>query len=552
MLTELYIRDFAIVDRLELSFTDGLSVLTGETGAGKSILIDALALALGERADSGVIRHGCARADISAHFAVPNGPAAAWLVAQDLTDDDGCVLRRVVERDKSKAYINGRPVPVQMQRELGLLLVDIHGQHEHQSLLKRETQRALLDGYGDAQTAAAEVASHYRTWQERAQRCAALSAAAADREARVDLLRYQVQELQTLGLEANEWPGLEEEHARLAHGAELITGVQALADALCDAEDVNARRLLAQAQSKLDALGAYDTRLGELSALLNEALIRIDDVGAQLRHYGDTLDLDPQRLQWVEQRLSAGHELARKHRVAPTELPGLLTKLQTELNDIDGYEQNLAALQAEIAAAEVAYHAAARTLSKRRAQAAKRLGVAVTEQIHRMGMPGGAFGVELHPCAPSAFGLEQIEFTVTANPGQPAKALNKVASGGELSRISLALQVITAGLASVPTLIFDEVDVGIGGAVAEIVGQQLRALSAKRQVLCITHLGQVAAQGDQHYQVSKQTQAENTVAQISSLDKKARVQEIARMIGGVQISQQTLALAKDMLTRVRA
>ena len=552
MLTELYIRDFAIVDRLELSFAGGLSVLTGETGAGKSILIDALALALGERADSGVIRHGCARADISAHFAIAEGPAAAWLAEQDLADDAGCVLRRVIERDKSKAYINGRPVPVQLQRELGMLLVDIHGQHEHQSLLKRESQRALLDGYGDADSASADVAAHYRAWQEGAKRCAALTAAAADREARVDLLRYQVQELETLGLEANEWPGLEEEHARLAHGAELVSGVQALTDALCDAEDVNARRLLAQAQSKLDALGAYDARLSELSALLNEALIRIDDVGAQLRHYGDTLDLDPQRLQWVEQRLSAAHELARKHRVEPAELPALLARLTAELNDIDGYEQNLAALQAEIAAAEAAYRTAAGVLSKRRAQAAKRLGAAVTEQIHRMGMPGGAFSVALNTCEPSASGLEQVEFLVAANPGQPPKALSKVASGGELSRISLALQVITAGLASVPTLIFDEVDVGIGGAVAEIVGLQLRALSAQRQVLCITHLGQVAAQGDQHYQVSKQTQAESTVAQISSLDKKARVQEIARMIGGVQISQQTLALAKDMLTRVRA
>jgi len=557
MLTELFIRDFAIIAKLELGFEAGLTVLTGETGAGKSILVDALALALGERADSGVIRQGCARSEIIAGFTLQaDQDAARWLREHDLFDDRECVLRRVIETDKaSKAYINGRPVPLQQLRELGEHLVDIHGQHEHQSLLRRDAQRQMLDDYAQLADRADTLAGHYRQLKALEARRENLSRESSDRAARIELLRYQSQELRALDLAADEIPRLEDEHARLANANELIQGVQAVALTLYEDDETAVTSQLAQAQRKLDSLSAYDARLGEFNALLNEAGIQIDEAGGRLRHYLDTLELDPQRLAYVEQRLSAALDLARKHRVRPEELPQVLERLDTELSDIEHRDENLVKLEQQINEARATYLKLARDISKKRQDAAQTLGREVSAQLQKLGMPGGVFDPALTPLAEGelgAHGLERVEFMVSANPGQPLKPLTKVASGGELSRISLGLQVVTARVGRIPALIFDEVDVGIGGGVAEIVGRQLRTLGDKRQVLCITHLPQVAAQGHHHLQVSKHKKSGATVVQIQTLPPKERVAEIARMLGGVEITRQTLAHAEDMLSRASA
>lgn len=557
MLTQLYIRDFAIVHELSLAFESGFTVLTGETGAGKSILIDALALVLGDRADSDVIRHGCTRAEVSAGFALnPAHAAAKWLKDHDLFADEECVLRRVVETDKpSRGMINGRPAPIQMLRELGEFLVDIHGQHEHQSLLRRDAQREILDDFAGLEDTVRALAVQHHDMQSLRERLAVLKQQTVDREARIELLRYQVRELDALGLAADEIPALEEEHARLTNGAELIEGVQAVAQAVLEDEESAVAQQLARAIGRLEILGQYDSRLSEIVTLLNEATIQIDEAGRRLNHYLESLELDPARLQAVERRLSTVHDLARKHKVKPEELPGVHTRLRTELNNIENLDTSLGKLQETLEQARLTYLKVAEDISRRREVSAKKLARTVSDEMQELGMPGGKFAVSLTPLPEgetSAQGLERVEFLVSANPGQPARPLAKVASGGELSRISLALQVMLAGTGRIPTLIFDEVDVGIGGRVAEVVGRKLRALGQTRQVLCITHLAQVAAQGEQHVQVRKRTEGKTTLAEVALLDERERTMEIARMIGGVEISKQTLAHAKDMLTRASA
>ena len=557
MLTQLYVRDFAIVRELSLAYEPGFTVLTGETGAGKSILIDALALVLGERADSEVIRHGCARAEVSAGFALkPSQDAAKWLKENDLFGDKECVLRRVIEADKpSRGFINGRPVPIQMLRELGEYLVDIHGQHEHQSLLRRDAQRQILDDYAGLEVNVRALTGHYREMESLRERLATLKQQTSDREARVELLRYQVRELDALGLAAGEIPSLEEEHTRLANGAELIEGVQSLAHAIQEDEEAAVAHQLARAISRLETLVQYDAKLGEIIALLNEAAIQIDEAGGRLTHYLDSLELDPARMQVVERRLSTVHDLARKHKVKPEGLPSVHERLRAELNEIENFDTSLERLEQDLEKARAVYFKTAKDISHGRQSAAKTLAKSVTNEMQELGMPGGNFEViltSLPEDEAGAYGLERVEFLVSANPGQPARPLAKVASGGELSRISLALQVVLAGTGRIPTLIFDEVDVGIGGRVAEVVGRKLRALGESRQVLCITHLAQVAAQGTQHVQVRKQTEGKDTVAEAVPLAERERTLEIARMIGGVEISKQTLAHAKDMLTRASA
>ena len=554
MLSHLYIRDFAIVQKLELAMESGLTVLTGETGAGKSVLIDALALALGERAESGVIRHGCERTEVAAGFdlkAVQD--AAQWLQAHDLFEDGECLLRRVVERDKgSKAWINGRPVPVQMLRELGELLVDIHGQHEHQSLLKRDAQRQVLDDYAGLGARVVALGAIYQTLRNLETRHESLSREGADRTARIDFLRFQVKELDALKLTPEEIPLIEDEHKRLANSAELLQGAQAIAHYLYDDDDNAVSGRVNQCIRQLEDLSEYDAKLGALITLLNEAVVQVDEAAAQLHQYLDGLDIDPARLEWLEGRIAALHDLSRKHQVKAEELPAVLVRLKTELADIEDFDVNLEKLDKEIKDARDTYLKLAKEVSRERAKAAAQLGKEVTQEMQKLGMPGGRFEVTLTPLPKdelSASGLERIEYQVSANPGQPVKPLTKVASGGELSRISLALQVITSRVGRVPTLIFDEVDVGIGGGVAEIVGAQLRTLAASRQVLCITHLAQVAAQGHRHLQVTKETAANTTLTHIGPLNAKERVQEIARMLGGVEITRQTLDLAAEMLAR---
>ena len=557
MLAYLYIRDFAIVRELSLTFEPGYTVLTGETGAGKSILIDALALVLGDRADSDVIRHGCQRADVSAGFALqPSHDASKWLKEHDLFDEPECVLRRVVEVEKpSRGFINGRPVPIQMLRELSDYLVDVHGQHEHQSLLRRDAQRQILDDYAGLDESVRRIEGHYHEMQSLRERLEALKTQTADREARVELLRYQVREFDALGLTADEIPALEEEHARLANGAELIEGVQTVTQIMQENEEMSVSQQLAHAIRQLESLGQYDARLGEIVALLNEAAIQIDEAGGRLRHYLDSLELDPARLQTVERRLSTVHDLARKHKVKPEELPAVHARLRTELSDVENLDTSLGQLQDKLKNARATYLKEAKDISRGRETAAKKFARVVTDEMQELGMPGGKFSVALAALPEGeagAYGLERIEFLVSANPGLPARPLAKVASGGELSRICLALQVVLAGAGRIPTMIFDEVDVGIGGRVAEVVGRKLRALGQTRQVLCITHLAQVAAQGAQHVLVQKRNEGKVTLAEAMPLGDRERTLEIARMIGGVEISKQTLAHAKDMLTRASA
>ena len=557
MLSQLYIRDYAIVPKMELSLAPQLTVLTGETGAGKSIVIDALALALGERAVSGVIRHGCQRAEIIAGFDLkPKQDAARWLQEHDLFEDQECVLRRVINADKpSKGYINGRPVPIQMLRELGELLVDIHGQHEHQSLLKRDAQRQILDDYADLTGSARLLGEHYEGMKSLQARLHTLHKQSSDRAARIELLRYQVNELETLALGTDEVAALEDEHARLANGAALLEGVQAAAYVLYDDDEHSLSHVLSQTINKLEGLTQHDVKLEESVMLLNEAAIQVNETATQLHQYLDGLELDPQRLEWVDQRLAVITDLARKHQVEGQALPQVLERLSQELDDIEDADTSIARLEAESAQAQAAYLSLAKEISAQRGTAAGRLAEAVSGHMQDLGMPGGSFAVELLTLAEgefSPYGLERVEFRVSANPGQPLQLLAKVASGGELSRVSLALQVVIASLGRIPTLIFDEVDVGIGGGVAEIVGKELRALGKSRQVFCITHLAQVAAQGDQHLQVSKLNRDGLTITEVLPLPGEERVKEIARMIGGVEISQQTLAHAEDMLNRASA
>jgi DNA repair protein RecN (Recombination protein N) len=557
MLAHLYIRDFTIVSQLEISFTHGLTVLTGETGAGKSIIIDALALVLGQRADNRVIRHGCQRTEITASFELDKtSDAAKWLTEHDMFGDSECVVRRIIERDKpTKGFINGRPTPMQQLRELGDHLVDIHGQHEHQSLLKRDNQRLVLDDFAGISDTVSELTTTYREFTSLQDRLETLRAQKEDRSSRIELLQYQVGELEALDLQADEISSIEEEHTRLANGAELLEGVQSISRELYDNETGSVSQILGHAVQKLEALSEHDPKLGELMTLLTEASIQVDEAASGLHNYIDDLELDPQRLEWLDQRLAAIQDLSRKHQVQADALPEVLQRLQIELSDIEDFDVNLAKLEEEIKQTQTHYLEQARIISKERQSAAAKLGDDVSARMQDLGMEGGQFSIVLTPLSEGevgSTGLERVEFLVSANPGQPLLALSKVASGGELSRISLALQVITATVGRIPTLIFDEVDVGIGGRVAEIVGNQLHKLGQSRQVMCITHQAQVAAQGNQHLQVAKESRDGETVSLIQSLAEQQRVEEIARMIGGIEISQQTRDHAEDMLSRASA
>ncbi len=556
MLTHLGIRDFAIIESLDLDLGEGMTVLTGETGAGKSIIVDALLLALGGRAEGGMIRHGATRAEISAGFDLSRiARACEWLEEHDLEGAPDCVLRRIITREgRSKAYINGSSVPLQSLQALGDLLVDIHGQHEHQSLLQRNAQREHLDDYAGHARMLADLAALHKRWINSARELETLLRAQTERETRLTLLRYQVQELDALKLEQDECSALNAEHARLANVNRLLETGQGALSALYENEQGSALGLLTHSANELQKLHEYDTKLKKLSELLDGAVIQLQEAVSELRHYLDHLEGDPKRLHSVEQRLANIHDLARKHRIKPEELPDLHLRLAQDLANIEGADARLEQLQKEAAMARQAYLALAEKLSTARAKQAKELQKQVTARMQQLGMPGGQLEIQLERVAEdqyAAHGLERVEFLVSANPGQPLKPLNKVASGGELSRISLALQVITAQSGRIPTLIFDEVDVGVGGGVAEIVGQQLRALSKQRQVLCVTHLPQVAAQGRHHIQVSKETKKEATKITLRTLGAEERRDEIARMLGGVKITGQTLAHAGEMLNNAQ-
>ncbi len=551
MLTFLQIRDFALVEQVELELGPGLTVLTGETGAGKSMLVDALGLVLGDRAEPRQIRAGCERAEVTAEFSV-DGQAAVrrWLAARDL-DDGQCLVRRVLVRaGRSRAFVNGTPVTQQDLKELGERLADIHGQHEHQSLLRAGSQRRMLDAWGRHTDCAAEVAAAHRAWRDAEAAHAALARDQARDGERRALLRFQLDELTALDPRADEYAGLGEEHRVLAHADELLGALGALCDDLYEADDGSIHDRLGRAVRELGELQRLDPALAEHTEALDEALIRVREAASGLRHRVERIELDPQRLAQVERRLEALHGAARKYRVEPDELPALRQRLTTELGDDEDPDARLARLAAAAQAAGQTYADAAEQLSAHRAKAAKALAKVVTASLQELAMPGGRFVVELQPVddpGGSAGGNERVQFLVSANPGQPPQPLARVASGGELSRISLAIQAATAASVDVPTLVYDEVDVGIGGRVAEIVGRLLRDLAGQRQVFCITHLPQVAAQAHGHLQVQKTRRKDTTATAVATLDREARVEELARMLGGLEITAQTRAHAEEMI-----
>jgi DNA repair protein RecN (Recombination protein N) len=549
MLVALAIRDFAIVDRLELEFEAGFTALTGETGAGKSILIDALALALGSRADAGVVRTGAERAEVTAEFAIERLPAVReWLAEGALEGDPGrLLLRRVVEKGgRSRAFVNGTAATAQQLAEVSERLIDIHGQHAHQSLARAAAQRELVDAHAGLDALAREVAAAFREWQHLARVRADQAANAAARAAERDALAWQVDELAKLALKPGEWDAVQAEQTRLAHAASLIDGARAAIDALAEAEGAAAGALGAAA-AKLRALRGYDAALGEPLELLDGAAAQLEEALQRLRRYADRVELDPARLAEVERRVDAIHSTARKFKVDPDALIGLAERLAARLAELD-VAADADALRAQEEAARGRYAAAAGKLSAARKDAAAKLARQATAAMKELAMASGRLEIALRPIeGGSAGGDETVEFLVAVNPGTPPQPLAKVASGGELSRIGLAIQVITAKRAAVPTLIFDEVDAGIGGAVAEVVGRKLRALGGERQVLCVTHLPQVAAQAACQWSVTKTTAGGATRSRVVPLDDQGRIEEIARMLGGMEITATTRRHAAEML-----
>jgi DNA repair protein RecN (Recombination protein N) len=557
MLTHMHIRNFTIADEVEVEFGTGMTALTGETGAGKSLLIGALGLVLGDRADSGVIRHGCDRAEIAVSFDIDRHTGLqTWLGSRELDADGECQLRRIISREgRSRGYINNQPVPLQALRELGEQLVDIHGQHEHQSLLRSSAQRAALDAFAEHETLLADVATVFTDWKDTRDRLAAVIRSEEDRDARLDLLRYQLEELGALGLEADEINSLGKDHDRLANAGQLLNASQQALERLYSDDVRSAYRYLSEALGELEDLVRFDDGLAESTRLLNEILVLVQECADGLRHYSEGLDVDHGRLQELETRIGVIHELARKHRCKPEQLPAVRERLQTELDALEDADQQRAGLQQKLAELETAFLDKARRLSESRRKAARRFGKLITEGMQTLGMPGGVFEADVAHDPQrglGAHGQDAIEFRVSANPGQPPGPLSKVASGGELSRISLAIQVISTKSGHIPTLVFDEVDSGIGGSVAEIVGQKLRTLGAEHQVFCVTHLPQVAALADRQLQVSKLTGDNTTRTRIRPLDREERIDELARMLGGVKITKQTREHAREMMAQAQA
>ncbi|MDT3736131.1 MAG: DNA repair protein RecN [Denitratisoma sp.] len=547
MLRRLYIRNYVIVDQLELEFATGFGALTGETGAGKSILVDALTLVLGERADANSVRSGCEKAEISAEFAVSTGsPLATWLRANDF-DDDACLLRRVIESSgRSRGYINGVPATLTQMREAADFLADIHGQHAHHSLLRSDAQRQLLDGLAGQRPQADEVAALHAAWRKaREARLTAEKNAEANTRER-EMLVWQVKEVSALGFDAGTWAETTIEHKRLAHAASLQAGVEEALEGLSEGE-LAAMWQVERMGARLRQLIDYDPSLKDALETIEGAQIQLQEAAHALRHYRDRIDIDPARLAEIEGRIQAVHDAARKYRVQPEELPHLLAGWGARLVELETL-QDAAALAEREAQAQRDYLARAEALSKGRRKAAAALGKAVTEAMQQLAMPGGRFEVALEKLPEGAsYGLENVDFRVSAHPGQPGGPLSKVASGGELSRIGLSIQVIASAAGNVPTLVFDEVDVGIGGGVAEIVGRLLKQLGAERQVLCVTHLPQVAAQADWQWTIAKEGSGEGVVSRVTPLDRDGRIEEIARMLGGVKITPTTRKHAAEML-----
>ncbi len=556
MLTSIAIKNYAIIDELELEFTDGLTALTGETGAGKSILLGALGLVLGDRADSDNVKQSRDHADITAVFDTCNIKAASdWLSEHELNEDDACIIRRRVSKDgRSRAYINGTPVNVQTLRELGELLIDIHGQHEHQSLMKPTAQRQLLDDYASHPSLLNNITDNYTQLKQTETTLKQLELDTAERDNRIDLLSFQTQELEALSLAENEYAELNEKHARMANAEKITSTVQQALQDLYENEEGSISSQLTRHINALGEIAEIDNTLKPGVDMLQEAGIQIDESISLLRNYADSVELDPNELTVIEQRIQSILDLARKHRVEPDELPNTHEQLANELNAITHADERLEELRHQFTELEKQYFESAQALTASRQKAAKKLNKEITAAMQTLGMKGGTFQINVNSnvTAVTAHGLDKIEFTVSANAGQDCKPLARVASGGELARISLAIQMITASQCRIPTMIFDEVDSGVGGGIAEIVGKQLRLLGSTNQVVCITHLPQVASQAHQHLRVQKQSAQDQAYTNVIPLSQNERIEEIARMLSGVEITEQSLAHAEDMITRAQA
>ena len=553
MLQTISLRDFVIVDQLELDFASGFTVLTGETGAGKSILLDALSLVLGERADSSQIREGSNRAEISALFRIEPEQSKSfsqWLDEQGFPlEDDGqsLLLKRTVEANgRSRAFINGSVATLAQLREAGDQLVDIHGQHAHQLLLKGGAQRELLDRHAGLLGLATEVAQAFKTLSDCRRRLEQAENAGQNAERERERLEWQLEELTELSPQEGEWVNIQSEHGRLANGSKLIGGCQEAIEILSDADN-SIESTLSKVCANVGALAEHDSALSEVSQALESASIQLDEAIHGLNRYLQKIDLDPARLTQVEERMQALHSAARKYRTEPDELAKLLLETSEQLDALTA-SQNIGALREQVKQEEAVYLKLAKQLSQKRGKAAKELGDLVTSAMQNLSMAGGRLEIAIAPLNEGgAHGLEQIEFLVAGHTGSTPRSLAKVASGGELARISLAISVITSKASFTPTLIFDEVDAGIGGAVAETVGKLLHQLGQSHQILCVTHLPQVAAQGNHHLKVSKSQSGDKTVSQVQILGRAERVEEVARMLGGATITDTTRRHARELL-----
>ena len=552
MLTSLQVRDFAIVDQISVEFEPGMTVLTGETGAGKSILVDAVGLVLGERGGSQLVRSGAKRAEFSAEFDISElAHVRKWLEEQALDQDEACLLRRVIAADgRSRAFINGNAVTMQQLKSIGERLLDIHGQHFHQSLARKPVQRDLLDHFGKLQKQRGTTEAAFEKWQSVQQRLQQLLAADTDRASRLDLLEFQLRELDALAVTADELPELQAERQKLLNSGKLAEGVSSALAALSQDDAANASSLLAEASRSVAALTEFDNELAAVGELLDSAAIQVAEASDELQRYGDSIDMDPARRDWVEERLDALQDVARKHRTTVEEIPELVDRLREEFDTLNHAEERGRELEAEAEATRADYFRLADKLSRAREKTARDFAAAVSSAMDGLGMPGGVFEVGMKRLAdddarPS--GIDDIEFLISANPGQPPMPLSKVASGGELSRMSLAIQVIAADGSMIPTMVFDEVDSGVGGRVAEMVGRRLQELGGKRQVLCVTHLPQVASLAAHHFRISKVSDGKATRTGVAELGKEERIEELARMLGGVEITQKTIDHAAEML-----
>ncbi|MCU7836663.1 MAG: DNA repair protein RecN [gamma proteobacterium symbiont of Taylorina sp.] len=556
MLNHITISNLAVVDTLELELESGLTVLTGETGAGKSILIDALGLVLGDRAEAASIRYGAERADIVAEFDSQKILVEQWLKDNELDSNEQCIIRRTINaKGRSRGFINGYPVPLQVLRELGEKLVNIHGQNTHQALLKKDEQRLLLDNFANLGSLRKTLNQHYQQWKSKYSEHQRLKDNSVEREAKLDLLQFQVQELNELDLQKNEFKILEEEHNKLSHANRLIEISQAVYAQLSADEQSNISYQVNHCLNEINSLSELDNSLLPISEMLNSALIQVDEASSELHHYLESIEIDPQRLRWLDTRIANIHDLSRKHRVETHSLYDHLEHLKQELKQLKHADNHLDELFKELKAIQKDYFLLAHQLTEKRSNASRLLSQQVMQHIHELGMEHCVF--EIQPLAieseqPQLHGMEVIEFYVSTNSGQPLRPLSKVVSGGELSRISLAIQVVTAQFSDIPTLIFDEVDVGIGGGIAEMVGKKLSLLGQNAQILCVTHQAQVACNAHQHLNVYKQTIDNNTSTFINSLSEQDKIEELARMMGGVNITEQTRSHAHEMRQQARS